>query len=67
MQTHTSIAALRAALKKNDEPIIFVPTMGNLHEGHISLMRQAQAYGTTVVASIFVNRLQFGPHEDFDR
>jgi pantoate--beta-alanine ligase len=41
--------------------------MGNLHEGHLALVKQAKAHGLPVVASIFVNRLQFAPHEDFDR
>ena len=47
--------------------VSFVPTMGNLHEGHLSLCRIARAHGDAVVTSIFVNRLQFGPNEDFDR
>ena len=66
MQIHSAIAELRAALKRRGR-IVFVPTMGNLHAGHISLMEQARAHGDTVVASIFVNRLQFGPNEDFDK
>jgi len=65
MQIHSAIADLRTALK-NRGRVVFVPTMGNLHAGHISLMEQARAHGDTVVASI-VNRLQFGPNEDFDK
>lgn len=66
MQIHSRIADLRAALQGRGR-VVFVPTMGNLHAGHISLMEQARAHGDTVVASIFVNRLQFGPNEDFDK
>ena len=61
-----TVSALRAALKGRGR-IGFVPTMGNLHEGHIQLMTQARQLGDCVVASVFVNRLQFAPHEDFDR
>ncbi len=60
-----TVAELRAHLATR-QPVVFVPTMGSLHEGHLSLVRLARARGGCVVASIFVNRLQFGPADDFD-
>jgi pantoate--beta-alanine ligase len=62
---HT-IAELRAAVAAGSRAPAFVPTMGNLHAGHLALVRHAREAGGPVVASIFVNRLQFAPHEDFD-
>ncbi|MES2226506.1 MAG: pantoate--beta-alanine ligase [Pseudomonadota bacterium] len=66
MQIVHTIAALREALG-GARGAAFVPTMGNLHEGHLALVRLARRHGGPVVASVFVNRLQFAPHEDFDR
>lgn len=69
MLTITKIAELRAWLKekrKEGQEIGLVPTMGYLHEGHLSLARAAGAENQCVVMSIFVNPLQFGPQEDFN-
>lgn len=65
MKIVSSVAELRDQLR-GQLRTAFVPTMGNLHEGHLSLMRLARKHGDPVVASIFINRLQFGPNEDFD-
>jgi pantoate--beta-alanine ligase len=65
MQVIHTIAELRDCLAAHKRPA-FVPTMGNLHDGHIALVEQARPLGDVTVASIFVNRLQFLPHEDFD-
>ena len=66
MQVISTIADLRKCLS-SETTIAFVPTMGNLHEGHLELVRIARQHGQCVVASIFVNPLQFGPNEDFER
>lgn len=66
MRIISDIQDLRAQMSGQNR-VAFVPTMGNLHAGHLSLMKIAAVYGDPVVASIFVNRLQFGPNEDFDK
>lgn len=66
MKVVHTIQELRDHLRGQNR-VSFVPTMGNLHEGHLALMKLARQHGDPVVASIFVNRLQFGPNEDFDR
>ena len=65
MYIANTIEELRGRLSASKRPA-FVPTMGNLHDGHIALVKQARPLGDATVASIFVNRLQFLPHEDFD-
>lgn len=74
MSTHLpvvrDVASLRAAIaawRANGESVALVPTMGALHEGHLSLLRMARARASRAVASIFVNPKQFAPHEDFER
>ena len=66
MDIITSVRDLRERLRREPDNV-FVPTMGNLHEGHIQLMRLAKQHAACTVVSIFVNRLQFGPKEDFER
>lgn len=66
MRVIQQIDALRDQMHGQNR-VAFVPTMGNLHEGHLSLMRLAAQHGDPVLASVFVNRLQFAPNEDFDK
>ncbi|WP_308033975.1 pantoate--beta-alanine ligase [Neisseria lactamica] len=66
MQIIHTVQELRA-WRKNAGTVAFVPTMGNLHEGHLALVREAKKRADNVVVSIFINRLQFGQGEDFDK
>jgi pantoate--beta-alanine ligase len=66
VQVIRTIAGLRGALADRRD-VVLVPTMGNLHAGHLSLVRLARQRAGLVVASVFVNRIQFAPHEDFAR
>lgn len=69
MQTLRDLPPLRAAvatLKSDGKPLVLVPTMGALHDGHMALVEEARRYGRHVAVSIFVNPRQFGPHEDLN-
>lgn len=66
IQEITELRELRRTWQSGKQDIAFVPTMGNLHEGHLKLVQEAKKSATKVVVSIFVNPLQFGPDEDLD-
>ena len=70
METVSTLEALRETISKQKQlgkQIVFVPTMGNLHQGHLELVKLARQKADYVVTSIFVNPMQFGPGEDFDK
>ena len=66
MEVIRTLAALRGRLK-NEPLVACVPTMGNIHDGHLSLVRIARSHAPVTITTIFVNRLQFGHGEDFEK